>query len=230
MKLYLSGPPSKLLQSSIQITGSKSESNRLLLLKALYPNLSILNISNSDDARVMQQGLLKHKGVVDIHHAGTAMRFLTAFFATQNGREIELTGSARMQERPVKILVEALQSLGAEISYAKNAGYPPIKIKGKILGNHRAQLPANISSQYISAMLLVAPKLKAGLELVLVGKITSVPYIKMTLALLSGLGIETEFKGNLIKVRPKASIEQQEVVVESDWSSASYFLQYHCTV
>ncbi|MEX0290478.1 MAG: 3-phosphoshikimate 1-carboxyvinyltransferase [Flavobacteriaceae bacterium] len=223
MKLHLSGPPSKLLRSSIQITGSKSESNRLLLLKALYPNISILNVSNSDDASVMQQGLLKHEGEVDIHHAGTAMRFLTAFFASQQGRDVVLTGSSRMQERPVKILVEALQSLGAEISYTKNTGYPPIRIKGRKLDKHHVQLPANVSSQYISALLLVAPQLEHGLELELVGEITSIPYIKMTLALLAELGIESEFKGNIIKVHPKVAVADREVVVESDWSSASYF-------
>ncbi|MBT9189841.1 3-phosphoshikimate 1-carboxyvinyltransferase [Zobellia russellii] len=223
MKLHLSAPSNTLLKNSIQITGSKSESNRSLLLQALYPNLSIENLSNSDDAEVMQKGLKIENGVVDIHHAGTAMRFLTGYFASQEGKEVTLTGSQRMTERPVKVLVEALQSLGAEIEYVKDEGYPPIKIKGKKLVESKVSLPANISSQYISSLLLIAPSLKNGLELELVGKITSVPYIKMTLALLSQIGVENSFEGNTIKVAPKASVENVNLVVESDWSSASYY-------
>ena len=223
MKLHLSAPSNTLLKDSIQITGSKSESNRSLLLQALYPNLSIENLSNSDDAEVMQKGLKIENGVVDIHHAGTAMRFLTGYFASQEGKEVTLTGSQRMTERPVKVLVEALQSLGAEIEYVKNEGYPPIQIKGKKLVESKVSLPANISSQYISSLLLIAPSLKNGLELELVGKITSVPYIKMTLALLSQIGVENSFEGNTIKVAPKASVENVNLVVESDWSSASYY-------
>ncbi|MBT2161983.1 3-phosphoshikimate 1-carboxyvinyltransferase [Zobellia barbeyronii] len=223
MKLHLSAPSNKLLHNNIQITGSKSESNRSLLLQALYPNISIKNLSNSDDAEVMQKGLKIENGVVDIHHAGTAMRFLTGYFASQEGKEVTLTGSQRMTERPVKVLVEALQSLGAEISYEKNDGYPPIRIKGKKLIKSQVSLPANISSQYISSLLLIAPSLQNGLELDLVGKITSVPYIKMTLALLSQIGIENSFEGNTIKVSPKASVDDVSLVVESDWSSASYY-------
>ncbi len=223
MKLHLSSPSTDHLQANIPITGSKSESNRSLLLQALYPNVTIGNLSNSDDAEVMQKGLKIEKGVVDIHHAGTAMRFLTAYFASQEGREVTLTGSKRMTERPIKVLVEALQSLGADITYGKDHGYPPIHIKGKRLVKTQVSLPATISSQYISALLLIAPSLENGLELDLIGKITSVPYIKMTLALLSGIGVENSFEGNRITVRPKASVDTVQLVVESDWSSASYF-------
>ena len=223
MKLQLSAPANLLLQSEIQITGSKSETNRSLLLQALYPNVKIENISNSDDAEVMQKGLNISNGVVDIHHAGTAMRFLTGYFASQEHKEVVLTGSQRMTERPVKVLVEALRNLGADITYEKNEGYPPIKINGKKLSESKVSLPANISSQYISSLLLMAPSLENGLELELVGKITSVPYIKMTLALLSQLGIENSFSGNTIIVAPKKSVDDVTLVVESDWSSASYF-------
>ncbi len=223
MKLQLSKPPSNVLHSDIEITGSKSESNRLLLLQATYPNIHIKNISNSDDADAMKNGLMIHSGEVDIHHAGTAMRFLTAFFATQKDREVVLTGSERMQQRPVKILVEALRDLGAEISYLHDEGYPPIRIKGKILKASKVSLPANISSQYISALLLVAPGLEHGLQLELIGEITSVPYIKMTLSLLDALGIENSFEGQFIRVMPKPTINDTTIVVESDWSSASYF-------
>ena len=223
MKLYLSPPPSNTLQSAIKITGSKSESNRLLLLKALYSNIQIKNVSNSDDAHIMEKGLAVSNGEIDINHAGTAMRFLTTYFATQEGKEIVLTGSKRMTERPIRVLIDALRSLGADICYLKNDGYPPLRIKGKKLLKKKVALPANISSQYISSLLLTAPSLENGLELELVGKITSTPYIRMTLALLSRLGIENSFKGNTIKVASKKSVLDTVLVVESDWSSVSYF-------
>ncbi|NVN19730.1 3-phosphoshikimate 1-carboxyvinyltransferase [Muricauda sp. HICW] len=223
MRLQLSSPDNRKIQKSIAITGSKSETNRSLLLQALFPNLKIENLSNSDDGEVMQKGLVKSKGEVDIHHAGTAMRFLTGYFATQEGKQVVLTGSQRMQERPIKVLVDALRSLGADIEYVKEEGYPPLKITGKKLEKSSVSLPANISSQYISSLLLVAPSLQNGIELELVGKITSVPYIKMTLALLEQIGVEISFEGNSIKVSPKTNVEDTTLVVESDWSSASYF-------
>ena len=211
------------LQSSIKISGSKSETNRLLLLQALYPNLVLENVSNSDDSQVMIKALISNESIIDIHHAGTAMRFLTAFFAIKDGKEVILTGSSRMKERPIKILVEALQQLGAEISYEENEGFPPIKIRGKRITQNKVSLPANVSSQYISALLLIAPKLENGLELTLIGEITSIPYIKMTLALLNDLGIETSFVDNKILVLPEFVIRNSKFVIESDWSSASYF-------
>ena len=211
-------------QSKITITGSKSESNRLLLLQALYPKLKLENVSNSDDSVLMEKALNSSSNIIDIHHAGTAMRFLTAYFSIQEDREIMLTGSKRMKERPIKILVEALQDLGADISYIENQGYPPIKIKGKKLTKSKVSLKANVSSQYISALLLIASKLENGLELSLEGEITSVPYIKMTLSLLNEIGIETSFNGNTITVKPSTKNHQPKtLVVESDWSSASYY-------
>jgi len=212
------------LHSSIQITGSKSETNRLLLLQALYPTITLANTSNSDDSEVMQKALKGNQEIVDIHHAGTAMRFLTAYFAVNEGREVVLTGSQRMTERPIKVLVEALQQLGAQISYEKEVGYPPIRIKGQKITANKVTIPANVSSQYISALLLVAPKLENGIELTLEGEITSIPYIKMTLALLNEIGIETHFTGNTILIKPlTTSPKPQTLTVESDWSSASYF-------
>ncbi|MCL4159599.1 UNVERIFIED_CONTAM: hypothetical protein GTU68_015861 [Idotea baltica] len=211
-------------QSSIKITGSKSESNRLLLLQALYPEIKLENISNSDDSHLMMKGLSSDSDIIDIHHAGTAMRFLTAYLSIQDGREVMLTGSKRMKERPIKILVEALQDLGAEISYVENEGFPPIKINGKKIIKNKVSLNANVSSQYISALLLIASKLENGLELTLKGDITSVPYIKMTLSLLQEIGIEASFVGNKIAVnRNKKSLLPKTLVVESDWSSASYY-------
>lgn len=226
MNLLLQTTHSK-LNAQIAITGSKSETNRLLLLQALFPKIVLANASNSDDSEVMQKALesktLSKSQEIDIHHAGTAMRFLTAFFAVSEGREIVLTGSQRMTERPIKVLVEALEQLGAKISYEKEVGYPPIRIKGKKITCSKVSIPANVSSQYVSALMLIAPKLENGIEINLVGEITSVPYIKMTLALLNDLEVKTSFEGNLIKVFPKAAIEAKVMTVESDWSSASYF-------
>ncbi|WP_264559674.1 3-phosphoshikimate 1-carboxyvinyltransferase [Flavobacterium sp. N2270] len=216
-------------KSSIKITGSKSETNRLLLLQALYPNIELKNISQSDDSNVMEEALRNsqltahNSQLIDVHHAGTAMRFLTAFFAIQENREIVLTGSSRMKERPIKILVEALKQLGAEITYDENEGFPPIRIKGQKITNNKVTLKADVSSQYISALLLIAPKLENGLELTLEGEITSIPYIKMTLALLNEIGVETSFKNNVIKVNPQFTIHNSQFTIESDWSSASYF-------
>lgn len=217
-------------KSEIKVTGSKSETNRLLLLQALFPTISLENTSNSDDSEVMIKVLQNHQSstancqLYDIHHAGTAMRFLTAYFATQEKREVIITGSPRMKERPIKILVEALKQLGAEITYEENEGFPPIKINGRKLSENKVSLPADVSSQYISALLLIAPKLENGLELTLEGKITSIPYIKMTLALLNEIGVKTSFEGNKITVTSSVvEMPEQTLTVESDWSSASYF-------
>lgn len=218
------------IKTNLQISGSKSETNRLLVLQALYPNLVLENTSSSDDSEVMLNALQNFQlptsnfQLVDVHHAGTAMRFLTAYFAIQEGREVIVTGSPRMKERPIKILVDALQQLGAEITYEEKEGFPPLRIRGNKIVKNRVALPANVSSQYISALLLIAPKLENGLELVLEGEITSLPYIKMTLALLHQIGVTTLFENNTIKVTHKPSaITHFPITVESDWSSASYW-------
>jgi 3-phosphoshikimate 1-carboxyvinyltransferase len=152
------------------------------------------------------------------------MRFLTAYFASQESKSVTLSGSSRMKERPIKILVDALKQLGATIKYLENEGFPPIKITGKKLNSCRVSLPANVSSQYISALLLIAPSLQNGLELELSGEITSISYINMTLKLLSEIGVETSVVGNLITVKPSVqNPTPKTIVVESDWSSASYF-------
>ena len=208
---------------SITITGSKSESNRLLILKALYPDLEISNLSNSDDTQVTLKALKNNESIVDIHHAGTAMRFLTAFFSVKPNSKVVLTGSSRMQDRPIELLVEALRSLGAEIEYVNKKGFPPLKITGKKIDISQVALPANISSQYISALMLIAPSLKNGLEIDLIGETTSIPYIKMTQTLLDNLGFKTFFNNNKIKISPAEKITLNQWTVESDWSSASYF-------
>ena len=223
MNLQLKKSQISNLKSEIVITGSKSETNRLLLLQALYPNLVLVNISNSDDSEVMLKVLKNFQLPIsdfhfDIHHAGTAMRFLTSFFAIQEGKEVVLTGSSRMKERPIQILVAALNQLGAEISYDEKEGFPPIKIKGKKILKNQVSLPANVSSQYISALLLIAPKLENGLELTLEGEITSVPYIKMTLALLNEIGVKTSFEKNVIKVNRIKTITSKLINLDIYWS------------
>ena len=211
------------LDGKIQITGSKSESNRMLLLRALFPQIALKNLSNSDDALAMKSGLESDNDLVDIGHAGTSMRFLTAYYSTLENQEKTLTGSSRMQERPIGILVDALRQLGAEIIYLKNEGYPPLLIKGKQLTASEVRLSANISSQFITALMLIAPILPYGLCLQLEGKITSVPYIEMTLSLLHQIGVKATFSGQHIQVFPKKDIAQATHAVESDWSSASYY-------
>lgn len=213
-----------IIPASLQISGSKSETNRLLLLQTLYSGITIINASESDDSEAIRKALAGNDEVVDIHHAGTAMRFLTAYYAIREGREVVLTGSQRMKERPIGVLVDALRSLGADIEYAENEGYPPLKIKGKKLTTNGVSIKADISSQYITALLLIAAKLENGLEIALEGEITSRPYLEMTLSLLDEVGIQTTFKGNTIRVSPTTDNRQPTTITaESDWSSASYF-------
>lgn len=213
-----------IISGSIRISGSKSETNRLLLLQSLYPGITMENASESDDSEAMRKALSGNDSVVDIHHAGTAMRFLTAYYAIQQGTEVVLTGSPRMKERPIGVLVDALRTLGADIEYTNNKGYPPLKIKGKGLTVDSVTIKANVSSQYITALLLIGAKFENGLEIILDGEITSRPYLEMTLSLLGEVGIKTSFQDNVIKVSPANNDQQPTtIIVESDWSSASYF-------
>ncbi len=222
MNIHLSHPGNQ-LSGELKITGSKSESNRALVLQALYPEIKLENISNSDDTRVLQESLKKGSGIIDIHHAGTAMRFLTAYFASREGSEVILTGSQRMQERPIKLLVDALKSLGADIFYEKNEGFPPLRIKGKTLTENKVSLQADISSQYISALMLIAPSLPQGLEILLNGQITSAPYIAMTLEILQNSGLKGSFIDKRILIEARENLPSKTIDIESDWSSASYF-------
>lgn len=226
MDLFLQ-PKAFINKQRICISGSKSETNRWLLLQALFPEVIIENTSNADDADVMQKALanFSQNAVIDVHHAGTAMRFLTAFFAQYEGLNITLTGSKRMKQRPIQILVDALRTLGASITYLENEGFPPLKIEGKKLqANHPIQIQAGISSQYITALLLIGPKLSTGLTLELTGKVTSAPYLQMTLQMLISLGVAVEVKGTTIQIQPFAAPQNPlTATVESDWSSASYF-------
>lgn len=213
----------KKIKGSIQITGSKSETNRLLILQQFYQNLTIENSSNSDDSKLMHKALASKSEEINIGHAGTAMRFLTAYFAVKKNSEIILTGSHRMKNRPIKILVDALVTLGADIQYLEKEGFPPLKIYGKNLVNDFVEINGNVSSQYVSALLLIAPTLKNGLQLKFKGEVTSVPYIKMTLQLLAELGVDYAWENNIILIQPKQKIKDKTITVESDWSSASYY-------
>jgi len=216
-------PDHSSIKASIQLNGSKSISNRVLIIDALCNNqIQIDNLSNADDTAFLQNILRSKETVLNAGAGGTTFRFLTAFLAAQEGREVILTGSERMQQRPIKILVDALKSLGADITYEKNETFPPLRIKGKKLKGGKISLPADTSSQYITALLLIAPTLEEGLELELIGTIVSVPYIKMTLKMMEYFGIQTSFESNKITVnagvyRPK------QFFVEGDWSAASYF-------
>ncbi|WP_185883106.1 3-phosphoshikimate 1-carboxyvinyltransferase [Blattabacterium cuenoti] len=212
------------LYGSIYITGSKSISNRLLILKALYNHdIYIENISNCDDTKVLQESLNSTSSIIDIHHAGTAMRFLTSYLSIQEGRETILTGSNRMKERPILVLVETLKKLGSNITYLEKYGYPPIKIYGKKILGGKLDINAKISSQYISSLMLIASKFQMGLQLILKGNITSIPYIKMTFHLLISSGIKVDWNEKIIHIYPGKEKVKKYFHVESDWSSASYY-------
>lgn len=213
---------------TIEISGSKSISNRLLILSHLFENtIMIENLSNSQDTQLLQEALSSDAEIIDIHHAGTAMRFLTSYFALQEGKTTVLTGSERMKERPIGSLVDALRYLGADITYVEKEGFPPLKIIGKKLDKSSVSIPANISSQFISSLLLVGSKLENGVEIHLEGKITSRPYLEMTLKILRSIGIGTQWEGQIIKIFPNIQSEKNSQIIkcitESDWSSASYY-------
>lgn len=215
--------------------GSKSESNRALILKAQAKgNLTIENLSEAEDTTCLDFLLSQVKKsknfesplVLDVGPAGTAMRFLTAYLSTREGKYI-LTGSERMQERPIKILVEALQKLGADIEYLAREGYPPIEIRGRQWTGNHIQIPANISSQYISALLLIAPSCPKGLEIEMVGELTSAPYVDMTLEMMKSLGIQIISKARGWYI-PYQEISEGKLQIEPDWSGASYWYSFAC--
>lgn len=210
----------------VQLRGSKSESNRLLVLQKLLEGFSITNLSDSVDTQVLKEALKSDAEVVDVGHAGTAMRFLTAYYAIQEGKVTVLRGSERMHQRPIAPLVEALQSMGASIRYLEKEGYPPLKIEGRKLQTESVEVDASMSSQYVTALLLIGPFLPNGLQVKLRGEITSIPYIQMTLKLLERLGISASIEGNLIQVEKASKTIINTIEVESDWSSASYLYSF----
>jgi 3-phosphoshikimate 1-carboxyvinyltransferase len=220
--------PSPIKNSSILLSGSKSISNRLLILgKVLDLDLKIQNLSVSEDTQLLTKALSRirghSRGLIDIHHAGTDMRFLTALLSVSPG-DWTLTGSERMKQRPVGALTTALRSLGAEIHYLEAEHYPPLRIQGRPLKGGSIRIDSSVSSQFISALLLVAPALEEGLQLQLDGDTVSRPYIDMTLDLLKAFGMNVQASDRQLGVkRPLVFNPPLTFQVESDWSSASYW-------
>ncbi len=212
------------LKGKISLAGSKSISNRVLIIQALCKDhFDIHKLANANDTELLGKLLAADEAVRDAGPAGTTFRFLTAYLSLQKGTQL-LTGSERMKQRPIGVLVEAMRHLGANIEYVEKEGYPPLKIhEADNFGqNYQLTIPANTSSQYISALLMIAPVLPKGLELTLDGEIVSVPYILMTLKTMEYFGVKHEWKGNTIVVKPQA-YEARPFTVEADWSAASYY-------
>lgn len=210
-------------QKKITISGSKSISNRLLILQSIFPNITIKNLSTSDDTRHMSDALKSSSSKINIGHAGTAMRFLTSFFSVKKNSIVEIYGSKRMHKRPISILVKSLKEIGAKIEYLENSGFPPLKITGQKLKSNKLKIDSSISSQFISSLILISPKIEGGLEIEMTGKDTSVPYIEMTMDLLKKIGVLVKHQHNIISINQKDKINAIDIIVEPDWSSASYF-------
>lgn len=227
MTKYLVTAPAGLHEETIKLPASKSISNRALILNALsYSPYEIKNLSDCDDTEVMVAALNSNSNHFDIKAAGTAMRFLTAFLSKIVG-EWTITGTERMRNRPIKLLVDALNSVGARIEYAEKAGYPPLRIYGSALQGGEISLNGGVSSQYISALLMVAPLMEKGLVLNLEGEIISRPYIRITLELMKQYGVSAVWEGNTIRVAPQ-EYTPIPFTVESDWSAASYWYTISC--
>lgn len=224
MKQIKLTPPQD-IQAEIVLPSSKSICNRALIIHALAGGTCLPdNLSDCDDTRVMLQALQTMPPTIDIRAAGTAMRFLSAYLSITEGTHV-ITGTARMQQRPIRILVDALRALGAQIDYAGNEGYPPLRITGKKLKGGKIALPGNVSSQYISALLMIAPMLEEGLILTLTGEVVSRPYIDLTLQLMRDFGAKAEWKGeNCLEVAPQP-YRSIHYTIESDWSAASYWYE-----
>jgi len=208
----------------VVLPSSKSISNRLLLLNALsYSPYEIKNLSDSDDTKAMLSVLNSNTNTFDVGAAGTSMRFLTAFLSKIVGEWV-LTGSERMKQRPIKTLVDALEQLGAKIEYIEKEGYPPLRIFGSNLEGGDLELPGHVSSQFISALLMIAPTIEKGLRLTLTGEIISRPYLNMTLALMKEFGVTSYWKDNVITI-PEGKYKPKTTTAESDWSAASYWYE-----
>ena len=191
---------SKSVLGTLNISGSKSESNRLLALRGFATYFEINNISDSDDTKVMMSAINSNQEKIDIGHAGTAMRFLTSYFSSIENSSVILTGSKRMRERPISILVDALRELDVDISYLENEGYPPIRINGRVINKNQVNLPANVSSQYISSLMMLGVSLQKGLVINLSKEIISLPYIEMTKKIIERIGGSVELKPNQIQI------------------------------
>ncbi|MDX2001890.1 MAG: 3-phosphoshikimate 1-carboxyvinyltransferase [Chitinophagales bacterium] len=212
----------KTLKGTIKLEGSKSITNRVIIIKALCPDFfEINNFSLSEDSETLIELINSDSQVLDCKDGGTTFRFLTSFLAIHEG-EVTLTGSQRLQQRPIGPLVDALRSIGAEIDYLGNEGYPPILIRGKRLSGNRIEIDASLSSQFVSSLLLIAPLLKDGLVLKLKGEIASRPYIQMTLNVMKHFGIHYDWTQSIIAI-PHQDYVARRYNVESDWSAAAYY-------
>ncbi|MDR0413275.1 MAG: 3-phosphoshikimate 1-carboxyvinyltransferase, partial [Dysgonamonadaceae bacterium] len=221
--IYKIQPPPH-LSASIRLPASKSISNRVLILNALCKNpYPVENLSDSDDTNVLLKALQSPGRDLDVGAAGTSMRFLTAYLSQQSGVRT-ITGTERMKNRPIRVLVNALRELGAEISYLEKEDFPPLLIHGKTLPGGSVSMSGEVSSQYISALMMIAPALKEGLTLHLEGPVVSKPYIQMTIRLMEAFGIQTTWRGQTIQIRPQACVATP-FAVESDWSAASYWYE-----
>jgi len=217
-------PDSKEVKGDIQLPASKSISNRALIIHALsYAGEQIHNLADCDDTNVLVEALHSNARVFDIGAAGTTMRFLTAFLSKIVGEWV-ITGSERMKQRPISILVDALNKLGAHVEYMEKEGFPPLRIHGSALTGGKIELDGSVSSQYISALLMIAPAMKDGLTLKLTGKIISKPYIYLTLKLMEDFGVKAIWADDVIIIHPQA-YKPVDYTIESDWSAASYWYQ-----
>jgi 3-phosphoshikimate 1-carboxyvinyltransferase len=213
-----------ILKGTIKLPASKSISNRVLILNALsYSDYEVANVADCDDTQVMLDVLDSDSNYFDIKAAGTAMRFLTAFLSKIMG-EWTITGTERMKNRPIRILVDAINQLGGKIEYLEKEGYPPLKIYGSALQGGDLELDGSVSSQYISALLMIAPTMINGLTLRLKGDVISRSYIRMTLQLLEEYGIQSTWIGDTIRILPQ-EFTSKPFTVESDWSAASYWYE-----
>ena len=217
--------PTNIIECEIDLPSSKSISNRLLIIQALCKDsFNIINIASSDDTIILEQSLKLHDNSIDVGDAGTAFRFLTAYFSIIEGVSLTLTGSIRIKERPIADLVDALRSLGADIQYLDKEGYAPIKIVGRHLLGGEISIKSNISSQFISALLLIAPTLEEGLTIKMSGEIVSVSYIEMTLSIMEHFGVDVSWEGDVMHILPQEYIAK-DYLVESDWSAAAFWFQ-----
>lgn len=213
------------LSGTVSLPASKSISARALVIAALAGDAHLENVSDCDDSQVLKRALEAQAPIIDIHAAGTAMRFSTAFFSVTPGMHV-LTGTERMKQRPIALLVDALRSLGADIAYEEEEGFPPLRVTGKTLSGGEISIPADVSSQYVSALLMVAPTMRNGLTLHLVGAVASKPYIDMTIAIMRHFGAEVEWTdSSTISVRPTPYRRGVAYAVEADWSAASYWYE-----
>ena len=222
---YKVSHPTKIINCEISLPPSKSISNRLLIIKSLCKEkIKIKNLSNSNDTQTLANALIYNNKIIDINNAGTSFRFLTSFLSLQKNKEFILTGSNRIKERPIKELVVVLRKMGAKIEYIEREGFAPLKILGtKIIGGY-IQIDGSISSQFITAILLIAPNLDDGIELEITGEVVSKSYILMTLKLMNEFGIKWTWNDNIIKIKKQNYIAKQ-YTVEADWSCASFWLQ-----